>query len=276
MNEAKSLGDAVAAAAATILDRLVVYLPSVLGAALLLLAGWVLARILRAAAVRAMLALDALAARWLGAASVERLQMGRSAALLGTILFWIVVLFFVAAATHVLGLAPFTEWLARLLDHVPSLAAGVLIVVAGYIASRFVGDLAHAAATRLAPAQRVVLARIVQGAVLVTAVLVGADQIGIKVTFLAILAAGVAAAIVAGAAIAVSLGARAYVANLIGAHYLRQAFAVGQRIRVAGHEGRILEVTGTSLVLETAEGRVSLPGRVYHEEAIVLIARGDG
>jgi len=81
--------------------------------------------------------------------------------------------------------------------------------------------------------------------------------------------------VLGGVTIAVSLGARGYVANLIGAHYLRQAFQVGQRVRVGGFDGRILDVTATSLVLETAEGRVALPGRVYHDEPIVLVTRGN-
>jgi small-conductance mechanosensitive channel len=121
------------------------------------------------------------------------------------------------------------------------------------------------------------LARIAQGATLVTAILVGADQIGIKVTWLAILAAIVLATLLGGILIAVSLGARGYVSNLIGAHYLRQAFRIGERVRVAGFEGRIVEVTPTSLVIATGEGRVSLPGRVYHDEPILLLAEpGDG
>ena len=65
-------------------------------------------------------------------------------------------------------------------------------------------------------------------------------------------------------------------ANLIGAFYLRQAVRIGQRVRVAGHEGRIVDVTVTSLVLETADGRVLLPAKAYHDEAIVLMARQDG
>jgi hypothetical protein len=44
---------------------------------------------------------------------------------------------------------------------------------------------------------------------------------------------------------------------------------------VAGFEGRIVEVSATSLVLESKEGRVALPGRVYHDEPIVLIT-GNG
>jgi small-conductance mechanosensitive channel len=75
-----------------------------------------------------------------------------------------------------------------------------------------------------------------------------------------------------GLALAVGLGARDYVANLIGAHYLRQAFAVGQTIRTNGLQGRILEITATSVVLETADGRVNLPGRIYNEGPIAVLA----
>lgn len=273
MDETKKLGDAVASSGAAIMDAVVTYLPSILGAVLLLLAGWILARLLRAFTVRSVLLLDTLLSRVTKTAGVERLRMARSSSILGAIVFWVVLLFFVTAATHVLGLQSFTQWLARLLDYLPALAAGLLIVVVGYVFSRFLADLVQATATRLAPPQRNALARVAQGMVLVTAILVGADQIGIQVTFIAILVGAVVAAAVGGVTIAVSLGARDYVSNLIGAHYMRQVFEVGQRVRVGGHEGRILEITVTSVVLETDEGRVAVPARVYHEEPIVLIAR---
>jgi len=273
MNETNSLNEAMASAASAIFERLVTNVPNLLGAVALLLAGWVVARILRIATRRGVLLLEVLLGKFAGRPGVERLKVGRSAAVLGAVVFWVVLLFFVTAATHVLGLQTFTEWLARLLDHLPDVAAGLLIIVAGYILATFVADLVSATATRLPDAQRVALARVAQGATLAVAILVGADQIGIKITFLAVLAAVVATALVGGVTLAVSLGARSYVANLIGAHYLRQAFSVGQRVRAGGHEGRVLEITAVSLVLETDEGRVSLPGRVFHEEAIVLVLK---
>jgi hypothetical protein len=275
MNPLRSLGEALATVGSTLLERIVAFVPSVLGAVLLLIVGWILARVLRVLATRAALLLDTLLARVGGPGGVERLRMGRAAAVFGTAVFWVVLLFFATAATQVLGLQTFTDWLARLIDYLPTLAAGVLIVVAGYVLSRFVGDLVRATATRLDTAQRSVLARLTQIAILVGAVLVGADQIGIRVTFLAIFAAAGAAAVVGGLAIAVGLGARDHIANLIGAHHLRQAFAVGQTIRVAGHQGRVLEVTAAALILETDEGRVSLPGRVYSEQPIAVITRRD-
>jgi len=270
------LGKAITNAAATILERLVTFVPSVVGAVLLLFAGWVLARLLRAVTARGALLIDTLLARTLAPRTAEKLRMGRSAVLLGAIVYWLVLLFFVAAALHVLGLQVFTDWIGRLIEYLPTFAAGLLIIAAGYVLSGFGADLVRAATPRLPSAQREVLARVTQGSVLVAAILVGAEQIGIRITFLAIIAAAVFLAVAGGAALAASLGARRYVENLIGGHYLRQAFEVGQRVRVAGHEGRILELNPTGMVLETADGRVTLPGRLYHDEPIVLVTKTGG
>lgn len=275
MIEVRTLGDSVSTAAAAVLERIVAYLPSLLGAVLLLLVGWIVGRLLRALAMRAVLLVDTLLARFGAAGEGDRMRVGRAGSVLGTVVFWVVLLVFVTAATKVLGLQTFTDWLARLIEYLPTLAAGLLIVAAGYLLSRFVADLVRATATALAPAQRNMLARIVQASILVGAMLVGADQIGVRVTFLAIFVAAAAGAVVGGAALAVGLGARGFVANLIGAHHLRQAFAVGQTIRVAGHEGRILEVTSSTVVLETDDGRVTLPGRIYDEQPIALVAHAN-
>jgi len=261
--------------ARVIVERVVTLLPSLIGAVLLLIAGWLLARFLRTLTVRGMQVLETLFGRFAGPAGVERASLGRSAGVLGAIVFWIVLLFFITAATQVIGLQTFTQWLSRLIEYLPTLAAGLLIIAAGYVLSGFVGDLVQATATRLANAQRVALGRMAQAATLLTAVLVGADQIGIKVTWLALLTALVVASLLGGVMLAASLGARGYVANLIGAHYLRQGFQVGQRVRVAGFDGRILDFTPTSLVLETREGRVALPGSIYHNEPILLVTRTD-
>lgn len=274
MDDVRGLGTALANAFHTIIDRVVDYLPSVFGAALLLIVGWAVARLLRALTARAVLLLDRLLTRIGAPVGIERFRVGRASAVLGAIVFWVTVLFFVTAATQILGLQAFTDWLAQLLDYLPTLTAGVLIIAVGYVVSRFTAELVRATATRLPLPQRSMLARIAQVLILAGAILVGADQIGIKITFLAIFAAAVAAAIVGGVAFAVGFGARDYIANLIGAHYLRQAFSAGQTIRVGDIQGRILEVTATVVVLETGQGRVTLPGRVYNEQAIAVITPG--
>lgn len=265
-----NLSSALANAFSQVASRVAEYAPNLLGAAALLFAGWLVARLLRGLAVKLMHVVELLLHRLSRGQAARTIPSG-SVEIVGAILFWVVILFFAAAATHVLGLGAFASWLQGLVTYLPTLVAGVLIVVAGVLLAALARDLTLAALSTFPEQQRALLARIVQGTILVTAVAVGADQIGIRITFLVILAAVVTSAVVGGIALAVSLGARAYVANLIGAHYLRQAFGVGQRVRIGELEGTILELTAVSVVLETKEGRVSVPAKVYNEAPIVLV-----
>lgn len=267
--------DALAGVLGQTIERLELYLPNVLGAFLLLFVGWIVAQVLRATAVRLTL---------LGERALARISVARgtssprlpsaSAKIFGSVVFWVVVLFFLTAATQVLGLDTFTAWLARVVDYLPTVFAGALIVIAGVLVSRLAREVVQAAAAGAGERQRVMIGRVVQAGILVTAILVGAEQIGIKVTFLVILAAATGIALVGAVALALSLGSRDYVANLIGGHYLRQRYSVGQHVRVAGYEGRILELTEIALVLETVEGRASIPSKVCNEQAIVLVVSG--
>lgn len=252
-------------------QRIGQYLPNILGAFLLLLIGWVVARILRTLAIRTAIIVDRMIARVTATGAADRAKLPQSSAkILGSIVFWVVLLFFITAATQVLGLSAFTAWLAGVVNYVPTLFAGALIIAAGFLLSKLARDLVTATTKIAGPRQRELLGRTVQAIILVIALLVGADQVGIKVTFLIIIAAAAGGTVAASVALALSLGARNYVANLIGSHQLRQAFSVGQHVKVAGFEGRILEFTPVAVILETAEGSVTLPAKVFGEEPIVL------
>jgi len=270
--------DALAGVLDQIADRLALNLPNLLGTILLLLIGWLTAHLLRSVAMRlTMLGERALLRISPGRKASPQPFPGTSAKILGGVMFWVVVVFFLTAATQVLGLDAFTTWLARVVEYLPTVFAGALIIVAGFLVSRFAREITEAAASSANERQRSMIGRMVQAAILVTAILVGAEQVGIKVTFLVILTATAGIALVGAVALALSLGARDYVANLIGAHYLRQRYSVGQHVRVAGYEGLILELTDTTLVLETPEGRASLPAKVFNEQAIVqVVNRPDG
>lgn len=274
MTDYTTLGDEIQRIATTMAARGVDYLPNVLGAVLLLVAGWLAALLLRSLARRVLLLLDVVVGKMLGRGLADRVRFARSAAVVGTIVFWVVLLVFITAATQVLGLAVFTQWLARLIDYLPELLAGLMIVVAGYVMSRIAADIVLRTSGPLAPSQRLVAARAAQATILAAALLVGAEQIGIRVTLLAIFVGVAAIAVVGGVVVAISLGARVHVANLIGVQQTRQRFALGQRIRVAGFDGRILEFAAHAVVLETEDGRVTLPGRVFSEEPVVLLAHG--
>ncbi len=265
--------DALASVFDQTLERLARDLPNVFGALLLLLIGWLVAILLRAATARLALLGERARAHISGGHGTAHLP-GAMAKTFGNVVFWVVILFFITAATQALGLNSFNNWLARIVDYLPTVSVGALIVIAGFLVSKLARELVQTAASGAGERQRVLIGRVVQAAILITSILVGAEQIGIQVTFLVILAATVCISLVGAVALALSLGARDYVANLIGAHHLRHRYSVGQHIRAAGFEGRILELTETAIIMETPEGRVSLPAKIFNEQPIVLVVGG--
>lgn len=272
MDTYESLRASLAKAFTQLGTQLAEFAPKLLGALLLLLVGWLIARLLRGLAVRVMHVLELVLHRlWRSPAGKTSVLPSASVEIVGTILFWVVIVFFAAAAMNVLGLDAFSSWLKDLMAYLPTLVAGLVIILAGVLLSGLGRDLTVTALATMPESQRVQVGRLVQGAILVTAVVMGADQIGIEITFLIVLAAVTTSAVIGGVALAVSLGARSYIANLIGAHYLRHAFEPGQRVRIGGTEGTILELTAVSLVLETDHGRATIPAKIYNEETIVLL-----
>lgn len=255
-----------------IIERLTLFFPNVIGALVLLLLGWVVAYCLRLLTLRFIQVAEKALLRLTNKRIASTNQLSAtSTKIIGSIIFWVVILFFLTAATQVLGLQTFTIWLSKVVDYLPTVFVGLLIILAGFLVSKIVREIVVATAVNASDKQRAIIGRVVQGAILVTAILVGAEQIGIKVTFLVILAAVASASIVVAVALSISIGAKDYVANLIGAHYLRHRYSIGQRVRLADFEGRILELTETSVTLETTEGRVSIPAKIFNEHPIVLL-----
>jgi small-conductance mechanosensitive channel len=267
---------AVRDAALGVLGRILVRLPDVLGAATLLLAGWLLARLSRAV-VRRLLGrgLERLVG-WRVFRGEDRFGLRRSLPEVAAgLAFWAVLVVFAVAAVDTLGLSGVGELLASLARYLPQVLAGVFIVFAGVAVAGLVHDaVSNAAATARLP-YGAALARSAHVSVLVLALVMGADQAGLDSTFLMIALPVALAAVLGGAALAFGLGSRTAVSNIIAAYHLLQLYDVGQRVRIAGFEGRIVSVTPTLVVLDTETGRVAVPAKLFSEQVSVLLAGGE-
>lgn len=258
-------------------NEIIAALPGIAGGLVLLLVGWYAARLIRAATLKLMDLVNR---------ALEKLLSGRTRAvvyfssgianLVASILFWITLFVFVTAALDTAGLTAVSAWLERIVEFLPGIVTGGLIILVGYILSALVRDVTLAAAHAAEFTESVVISRLAQGITLVTALVIGLDQIGIDVTFLTTMLGVTSAAVLFGFALAFGLGARSLVSNLIAAHHLRDILEPGQDIRVGEYEGTVLEVSTTAIILDTPEGRTSLPASLYQEQAMVMLLQDGG
>jgi hypothetical protein len=251
---------------------LIAALPGIAAALMLLLAGLLAAHLVRALTLKLLHLLNLF---------LERVLSGRIRAvvyfssgitrLLAGILFWITLFVFATAALRTAGLTGIAAWLERVVDFLPGIVSGGLIIVVGYILAGLVRELTLAAAHSADFTEAVVISRLAQAVTLVTALIIGLDQIGIDVSFLTTMLGISSAALLFGFALAFGLGARTLVSNLIAAHHLRDMLEPGQQIRMGEWEGTVLEVAATAVILDTESGRVSVPAKLYQEQAVVLL-----
>lgn len=248
-------------------------LPSLLAAAALVLAGWLLGRLLGWLARRAVsVPLGRLAKRPSLQQAIESSGASEQVpAVVAGFVFWVVLVFFVAAAMETLGLPVVTASLSRVATYLPNVLAALVIIFTGLILGKVIASAVTRAVGASGMAFGALIANTARGTVILVASVVAIEQVGIKADVLIVFVAVVTGTVLAGAGLAFGLGARTAVSNIIASHYVAQAYQVGQRIRINGIEGTILETTPTAVYVSTGEGRVLVPSRLFGEGSSVLL-----
>lgn len=263
-----ALGGLFRRSAEGISDRL----PDIVGAVVLVALGWLGAKLLRTLTVRIMRSLDRRIPDSVLSRQLHQIGIGRDVPdLIGGLVFWIVLLFFVTAATEILGLPIASTFLGGLANYLPRVLAAALIVFVGVLAGNLARNATARAADTAGIARADLLGRLSQAAIVLVAVVIAIDQVGIEVAFLVTLLAVVIGSTFGAMAIAFGFGARSAVANMIGSHYVGRYFEVGQSIQIGEYRGRILRIESTAVLLETDAGQVFVPGKFFSEMPAIKI-----
>ncbi len=248
------------------------YLPTLLGASILLLAGWGMARLLRAGTNRAGGNINRILDRVFRSGRLAELRLSpRMLATLAEVIFWLTLFVFASIAARAAGLTTFATWLDLIVANLPNIIAGVLVIVIGFFLGAIVRNLATATSPSGRTAQGLLIGKAAQISIIVIALVIGLDQIGIDVRFIETVLATATGVLLGGFAIAFGLGARGYVANLIGARELKREIEPGQVIRFGETEGEVLEITATMLVLATKDGRRRIPAGIFAAEPMTIV-----
>lgn len=155
-------------------------LPALIGAAVILLTGYFLARQIQRWADETLKRLDfnsMASAGGLDQAVVRtgsRLDPVRA---LAKLLFWLVMLVVILLASTALGLESINQMFGAMLAFIPTLMAGIVIVILGIIVGEFVRGLIAASAGGLAGVPTV--AKLAKGAVILIALFMALQQVGV-------------------------------------------------------------------------------------------------
>jgi hypothetical protein len=269
--ESFSWNDAVNETYQNISQRFIDYAPQLIGAILLLIFGWLLARFLRLTTRKVVEKMDVLFRKIPKSNSTKYTHLKHSyTRIISQGVYWIVILFFLTASANLLGWNLFTGWMDSIVGFLPDLITGLFIIFVGYLISGGVRSAISNSRINTGNFQINRIALGAQFAIVITSVIIGAEQIGLNVHFLTSMIVVIIGIILAGACLAFALGAKMMAANAIGAQYTRKNCSIGDYMKIGEVEGEILEIRQTCIILETKTGRAIVPAKLFHEQVSLL------
>ena len=194
------------------------FLPRILLALLVLVAGWMVAKMVRFAIAKGLRAVNfnVLTERagmdgFLRAGGIR----SDTAGLLGLLFYWLVILASLVIGFNLLGLTYITDLLGRVVLFLPKVMVALLILAFGSYFAKFVGQSICAYLRNVHLQDAELLGNLARYAILTFVVLIALDQVGIggdivRQTFLIVLAG-----IIFALALAFGLGGREWAAELL-------------------------------------------------------------
>jgi small-conductance mechanosensitive channel len=270
-----TMQDAVVGTLKEVYQQLVRITPNALAAVLILVAGYVLARLMArvAVAVATSIGLEAAAQRSGLTASMRDVGIERSVpSIVGLIVFWLLMCVAFMAGFRVLELQVLSESMQQLVNYIPKILVATVLVVIGLLVATFLRGIVATSADRVGISYAEHLANASYYALAAITFLAAAGHLGLQLELLEKLILIGFSALAVGFGLALGLGGRDVVGGILAGYYIRQRFAAGDRVRVAGMEGTVRDVGPVATVIETDEGglvhRHSIPNAVLLREGI--------
>lgn len=246
------------------------FLPKLIGAIVVLLVGWIFAKIVRAILVRSIqVSLDSLLERSGLAETLERNAISaQPSQILGTLVYVLILTLFVMGAAEVIGLTAVTTAITRILSYVPSVISAALILAAGVFLARFVGKLVISGGTAAGLSYAQGLGAVAQTSIVVMVGVVTLEQLGVDTQILITVITVTVAAIAIGMGLAFALGSKDIVTAILAGHYLRQTLPEGEIVEVDGRRGTVDQIGPIATTFRDGSNKWSVPNRRLMDEVV--------
>ena len=167
----------------TAVNQLMSFVPTILGALLILLVGGVIAKALEQLIIRVLklITLDKIADQIQLSTILSRGGIRRKLSeLIGAVIYWIVMLAFVMTALNALNLTVAAELFQQIVSFLPNVIAAVFILIVGVFASAFLATTVRTAASNAGIVQSHLLAQAVQTVVVIFTGVAALQQLQIQ------------------------------------------------------------------------------------------------
>jgi len=181
---------------------------------------------------------------------------------------------FIISAADTLGLDTVSATINNFVLYLPKVIGALIVVVVGLFVANIVRTGIETALAGMNLGYEKAVAGILYGVIVIVVMSLAINQLEIETELLnqvvtILLMAGAGAV-----ALALGLGTRDVAGNVVAGVYARELYEPDNKIKIGDVTGTVIEVTSTSLVLETEEGnRITIPNSRLIDEQVEILSK---
>lgn len=250
-------------------------IPRILAALLVLLVGWVIARLLSRGIARLLQAanFDRMAARVGVIDMLERAKVQASPSrLVGRCVYYVLLLVVIITVADTVGWTAISTEISKLLSYLPQLFSALVFFVVGYYIVTFIRNLVRGAASSLGIGAGRMLSSVIYYLLLLIVVLTALEQAGVNTDIITSNMLVIVGSVMLAASIAYGFASRDVLTNILAGYFSRRTVSVGDFIEVDGQRGRVIRLSALSVTLQVSPTeRVIVPSQTLITHPIRVI-----
>ena len=192
-------------------------------------------------------------------------------ALIGTVVFWMIMLTFVVSACDTLGLERVSSTIDDFILYLPKVIAAAVVLLIGLFVSNFVRNAIQASTNGLAQYGDI-LSRAAYGLLAIISIVLSISQLDVDVTLLNQIIQITLFSIAVAVMLSMGLGTREISSNVMSGIYLRDLYRPGAKIEFGEISGTIEQVGSTKTSIKSGDAIHSVPNQQLIN-AVVTISK---
>ena len=248
-------------------------LPALLTGGVVLLVGWITAKLVKAILLKTTgRTLDAMAERSGMSGVLAKLGGATLSKLVAGLVYVLILLVFIMASADLMGLALVTRALESFMAYLPTLLTALAIFILGLWMGDKVSQLVLTLTESAGLSSGRSIARVLGGVIVLFATITALNMAGVDTELITSNIQIILAGILLAFGLAYGFAARDVLTNILSSFYGKDRFKPGMTIRIGQDEGVIMRIDSISLTMQVAGKEVLIPTSKLVTERIEILS----
>ncbi|SFT63966.1 Conserved TM helix [Lishizhenia tianjinensis] len=249
-------------------------LPTLLFGLLILLVGWLMAKLLAYVVLRVLnRTKNSKVASALNVDDLsDKLNFEFSLpVIVSKIVYWLVFLLAIVGAAESIGWTNVSQELTALIQYLPKIMSALLIFILGYTLAKFLKKSVKSITQSMGLGLGAFVSDILFYFLLVIIILTSLSQAGLDITLISSHIYIILGAFALILSLAIGLGSKNVVTDIIKTHYNRSNLELGDKVEINNITGTVVSISRTSVILETEKEKHIFPSDTFYSNYYKII-----